>query len=295
MPGTAGRMKSDRHDLRSVQPSASTTVVGVIGHPIAHSLSPLLHNTAFGALGIDWVSVGFPVAEGQAEVALAGARALGVRGLSVTMPHKEAAAAIAEETTAIAARLGAVNCLDSVDGRWIGDSTDGAGLVAALAHAPGVDPVGLRCLVVGAGGAARAVVAALADAGAAEVVVVNRTQRRAHVAASLAGPIGRVGTGEDARECDLVVNATPMGMADVEGHPEGWPVDPSLLGPDQVAVDLVYHPATTPWLAAAADQGATTVNGLGMLVHQAALQIERWTGMAAPVEDMWAAVADRPL
>ena len=145
--------------------------------------------------------------------------------------------------------------------------------------------------MIGAGGAARAVVAALGDAGAGEVVVVNRTATRAGAAALLAGSAGRVGTAEEATGCDLVVNATPVGMEDVEGGPAGWPVDPGLLRPGQVVVDLVYHPPLTPWLAAAADRGATTANGLGMLVHQAALQIERWTGLEAPVDAMWAAVA----
>ena len=145
--------------------------------------------------------------------------------------------------------------------------------------------------MVGAGGAARAVIAALGDAGAAEVVVVNRTPERGAVAAGLAGRVGRTGTADDAPACDLVVNATPAGMADVANGPTAWPVDPDRLGPGQLVVDLVYHPAVTPWLAAAADRGARTANGLGMLVHQAALQIERWTGAGAPVEAMWASVS----
>ena len=133
-------------------------------------------------------------------------------------------------------------------------------------------------------------IAALGDAGAAEVVVVNRTAARAEVAAGLAGPAGRTGSVDDAPGCDLVVNATPAGMGGVAEGPATWPVDPDRLGPGQLVVDLVYHPAVTPWLAAAADRGARTANGLGMLVHQAALQIERWTGRTAPVEAMWASV-----
>jgi len=271
--------------------SAATTVVGVMGFPVAHSLSPLLHNTAFGALGLDWVSLGFAVPPGRAAAALAGARDLGIRGLSVTMPHKEDAAAAVGVRTASADRLGAVNCVADDHGRWLGDNTDGAGLVAALARGGRFDPAGRSCLVVGAGGAARAVVAALGDAGASEVVVVNRTAARAEAAAVLAGPVGRVGTASDAPDAELVVNATPAGMADVAGGPDGWPVEPSLLQPGQVVVDLVYHPPSTRWLEAAAERGATTMNGLGMLVHQAALQLERWTGHAAPVDAMWDAVS----
>lgn len=272
--------------------SAATHVVGVMGFPVAHSLSPLLHNTAFAELGVDWVSVGFPVRPGRAVAALDGARALGLCGLSVTMPHKEDATGAMATLTPVAERLGAVNCVvDSPDG-WSGDNTDGAGLLAALARGGRFAPAGRRCLVIGAGGAARAVVAALGDAGAAEVLVVNRTAARAVAAAALAGPAGRVATAAEATSCDLVVNATPSGMGDVEGGPSAWPVDPGLLGPGQMVVDLVYHPLVTPWLAAAADRGATTANGLGMLVHQAALQIEQWTGQLAPVDAMWAAVID---
>ena len=272
--------------------SASTCVVGVMGYPVAHSLSPLLHNTAFAHLGLDWVSVAFAVRPGRAAAALDGARELDIRGLSVTMPHKEDVAAAVAVRTPEAERLGAVNCVADDRGAWLGDNTDGAGLVAALARGGRFVPRGRRCVVVGAGGAARAVVAALADAGATEVVVVNRTPGRALAAAALAGPAGRVGTADDARAADLVVNATPAGMDDVEGAAV-WPVPPDLLGPGQVVVDLVYHPPVTPWLAAVGERGATTMNGLGMLVHQAALQIERWTGREAPVDAMWSAV-DEP-
>jgi shikimate dehydrogenase len=271
--------------------SAATQVVGVIGHPVAHSMSPLLHNTAFHELGLDWVSVGFPVSPDRTALALAGALTLSVRGLSVTMPHKEAAAAVVDDLAAEAARLGAVNCVVAVDGGWRGENTDGAGFLAALARDDRFTPSGARCLVVGAGGAARAVIAALGDAGAAEVVVVNRTAERARTAAVLAGAVGRVGAAEEATGCDLVVNATPAGMGDIVSRSAGWPVEPGLLRSGQVVVDLVYHPPLTPWLAAAAEQGAITRNGLGMLVHQAALQIGHWTGQVAPVEAMWQAVA----
>ncbi len=288
--------------------SGATTVVGVIGDPVAHSLSPVLHNTAFQEMGIDWVSVGFPVPSGQAGDAMVGAAALGIRGLSVTMPHKDAVAALVVQRTAVADRLGAVNCLIRADGQWRGDNTDGAGFVASLRRGGRFDPDGRCCLVVGAGGAARAVVAALAGSGAAEVVVVNRTPERAARAAALAGRVGRVGVAEDARGCDLVVNATPLGMDGARssdggarssdggaqaGRPTLWPIDPPLLGRGQVVVDLVYHPAVTPWMAAAQARGAVVANGVGMLVHQAALQLTAWTGHEAPVEAMWA-VTGRP-
>jgi shikimate dehydrogenase len=272
--------------------SAATAVVGVIGDPVAHSLSPLLHNTAFAELGLDWVSVGFRVAAGHAGEAMTGAEALGIRGLSVTMPHKDAVAALVERRSALAERLGAVNCVVLGAGPSWGDSTDGPGLVAALRRGDHFDPDGRRCLVVGAGGAARAVIVGLADAGAGEVVVVNRSADRGARAAALGGPVGRVGEPGDATRCDLVVNATPLGMgANREAERPEWPIDPALLVKGQCVVDLVYDPPVSPWLAAARRRGADTSNGLGMLVHQAALQVGLWTGQDPPVEAMWRAVS----
>jgi shikimate dehydrogenase len=272
--------------------SAATAVVGVIGDPVDHSLSPRLHNAAFAAMGLDWVSVGFAVAAGRTAEALRGASALGIRGLSVTMPHKELVAPLADRLGPEAARLNAVNCVAFDGGLAVGENTDGAGLVAALRRGGHFDPTGRRCLVVGAGGAGRAAVAGLADAGAAEVVVVNRSRPRAEAAAALAGPAGRVGSADDAASCELVVNATPLGMNGAGAGAADLPVDPRFLHAGQWVVDLVYYPRHTPWLEAAESAGATVRNGVGMLVHQAALQISRWTGMEVPVEVMWQVVAD---
>jgi len=262
----------------------------VIGDPITHSLSPLLHNTAFAELGLDWASTGFWVPAGGAAGALEGARSLGLAGLSVTMPHKDAVAALVDERTEVAARLDAVNCVIRRGDRLIGDNTDGEGLVASLRRGAQFDPAGRRCLVIGAGGAARAVVLALADAGAAEVVVVNRSAERAARAAALAGAVGRVGGAEDAGAADLVVQATPAGMAGGPAPDVPPAVDPSSIRAGQVAADLVYHPTDTAWLQAARRAGATTVSGVGMLVHQAAAQLLAWTGEDPPVRTMWTAV-----
>ncbi len=267
-------------------PTAATALVGVMGDPIAHSLSPLLHNTAFRALGIDWASVAFRVGAGAGSAAVAGIAALGLRGISVTMPLKAEVAAAVDELTPVAARLGAVNCVIVREGRTVGDSTDGDGFVAACAADAGFDPAGRRCAVIGAGGAARAVVDALGRVGAAEVVVVGRTPARAAAAAALAGPAGRVGAMSDVARAELVVQATPVGMGTAAG---ALPVDPALLGPGQLVVDLVYHPLRTALLQAAAARGAATATGVGMLVHQAALALERWTGLPAPVAAMWRA------
>jgi shikimate dehydrogenase len=210
------------------------------------------------------------------------------------MPHKADVAALVDELTVEAQRLGAVNCVTNRDGHLVGANTDGGGFICSLARGVGFDPSGRHCLVVGAGGAARAVILALAQAGAAEVAVVNRTAARATEAASLAGDAGRVfGPGDIAAavgRADLVVNATPLGMVGSDGASESVLVDPALLHSGQVAADLVYVPRPTAWLAAAASAGAVTVDGLGMLVHQAALALELWTERSVPVEAMWAAV-----
>lgn len=265
-------------------PLATTRVAAVIGDPIEHSLSPVVHNAAFEAMGIDWVFVAFRVAGGCTGDALQAMRALGLSGLSVTTPHKEAAAGLVDELSERARRLASVNTVVvGDDGRLYGDSTDGQGFLDALERSCGFDPTGARCLVVGAGGAARAVVLALAEAGAEEVVVVNRSADRAHQAASLAGSRGRVGGPDDVEGADLVVQATTVGMG---GDGGDYPVDPSAMGPGQVAADLVYHPVETRFLAAAASQGATVVDGVGMLVCQAARALELWTGMEAPLEVM---------
>jgi shikimate dehydrogenase len=212
----------------------------------------------------------------------------------VTMPHKGDVAALVDDRSDVARRLGAVNCVMNRDGTLFGDNTDGVGFLASLARAANFDPSGKRCLIIGAGGAARAVTLALADAGAASVVVVNRTATKALDVAALAGPVGRVGdlggsATALAENAELIVNATPMGMTGTGTMGDGWLISPTLLQAGQVAADLVYAPRPTPWLAAAADAGATAVDGLGMLVHQAAAQLELWTGLAPPVDVMWQA------
>lgn len=286
LPGTAAARRSP------AWPSARSTVVGVIGDPVRHSLSPLLHNAAFDAMGLDWVSVAFEVGAGDAVPALRGAVALGLAGLSVTTPHKEDAAGVVDERTPLASTLGSVNCVTVRAGRLVGDSTDGPGFVAAVRRGSRFDPSGRRCLVIGAGGAARAVVLSLAEAGAAEVAVLNRGQPGAATAAALAGAVGRVAHPPELAGADLVVHATPVGLGDPAAlHPL---VDPGLFRPGQTVVDLVYHPARTALLEAAAAAGASVANGVGMLVHQAALALERWTGREVPVEAMWAALPPQP-
>jgi shikimate dehydrogenase len=268
-----------------VDPSGETRLAGVIGWPVRHSRSPAIHNAAYRALGLDWRYVAFPVPPGAVPAALAGVRALGIEGLSVTMPHKGAAAAAVDRLSADAAALGAVNSVHRDGDLLVGDNTDGGGFVDSLL-AEGVDPAGRRCVVLGAGGAARAVIRALARAGADEVVVINRDARRAAIAAALAGPQGRVGDASALEDADLLVQATPVGM----GDDAALAIDPAPLPAHAVVADLVYHPRRTPLLGAAEDRGLRTVGGIGMLVHQAARQLEAWTGQRPPIDAMAAAV-----
>jgi shikimate dehydrogenase len=276
---------------RGEWPSARSVVVGVMGDPVRHSRSPTLHNAAFAALGLDWVSVAFEVRAGDVTAALQGLRALGLRGVSVTMPLKEAVAQAVDRLSPETARLGAANCVVVEPDGLVGENTDGEGFLASLRRGARFEPAGRRCVVIGAGGAARALALALGTAGAAEVVIVGRNPERAAEAASLAGEVGRAGQATDARGADLVVNATPAGMEGTASLTELPPVDPALLGPGQLVVDLVYAPRPTRWLELAARRGATTLDGLGMLVHQAARQIELWTGRRAPLTAMWRALA----
>jgi shikimate dehydrogenase len=212
------------------------------------------------------------------------------------MPLKSVMAGLVDDLTPTARRLGAVNSIRLTDGIAMGDSTDGAGLLDALRAEIGFEPCGRRFVVLGAGGAARAVVVALSDAGAADIAVVNRDADRARVAAALAGDAARVGVAADIADGDVVINATSVGMAGTEAA-GAMPIDPAALRPGMLVVDLVYHPLRTPLLEAAEASGADTVGGVGMLVHQAARQFTWWTGLDAPLAAMQsaaeAAIGDR--
>lgn len=267
--------------------TGATRVAGVIGDPVSHSLSPILHNAAFAALGLDWVSVPFPVAASNGAQAPAAMRTLGLAGLSVTTPHKDAVASAADEVSDSVAALGAANCLvPLVDGRIRAENTDGDGFLGGLQADAGVTVQQLTVAVLGAGGAARAIVRACALAGAAKVLVINRTPERAAVAARLASPVGAVAQPAEIAEADIVVNATNLGM----GPNRGLPCDPALLRRGQIVVDIVYNPLETDWLAAARAAKIESFNGLAMLVHQAAVAVSHWTAQPAPVEAMTSAL-----
>ncbi len=278
---------ADRPPIRFA-PSGATRVAGVIGAPVRHSRSPALVNAAFAAAGLDWTYVAFEVADGRGAAAVDAMRTLGLGGLSVTMPHKAAVIPALDRLSGAAALLGAVNCVAWEGTDLVGHNTDGAGLVRSLLVDEQIEVAGLRCGVLGAGGAARSVIVALAEAGAADVAVVNRTAERADAAASLATIARRTGPDELA-EAELIVNATSIGMGAAPDDIGPVPGDGSWLRSGQAVVDLVYLPRRTPLLAAAAAAGARPIGGIGMLVHQAALAIERWTGITPDLPAMRAA------
>lgn len=264
--------------------SGATRVGAVIGDPVAHSLSPIIHNAAFAATGFDGVFVALPVRPAELGAAIAGVRALDLLGLSVTMPHKAVVISHLDAVRPEAAALDAVNCVVRDGDRLVGTNTDGAGFVDALTAAS-VDLGRSRVLVLGAGGAARAVIRALADVGVTDIGVANRTTDKAEAAVLLGGRGARVVEAGDAPDYDVVVNATSVGMG-VTAEDGVLPLPADRLRDGQVVVDLVYDPVDTGLLLAARSAGARTVDGVGMLVHQAAHAFTLWTGLAAPVAVM---------
>ncbi|HKH26209.1 MAG TPA: shikimate dehydrogenase [Acidimicrobiia bacterium] len=267
--------------------TGATRVVGVIGDPVGHSRSPAMHNAAFDALGLDWVYVAFPVPRGAGGAAVRAAPTLGLAGLNVTMPHKADAAAACDDLAPEAVALGAVNTVVDAGGTLVGHSTDGDGFLRALDD-DGVTVAEERVLVLGAGGAARAITHALGRVGA-HVTVAARRRDPGRSAAALAPDGVAVGLDEIVVDrFDVIVNATPLGM-----HGEPAPLDTAQLQPDQFVFDTVY-PADTPLLLEARARGLRTAGGLGMLVHQGALSFSLWTGVTPPLDVMRAAASARP-
>lgn len=261
-------------------------LAALIGSPVSHSLSPVIHQAGFDGAGVDWSYAAFDVAPGDGAAAVVAMRVLGLAGMSVTMPHKHEVIAALDRLDPAAAALQSVNTISWSGDALVGSSTDGAGFVASLADAD-VALDGASVAVIGAGGAARSVVDALGRAGVSRIVVVNRTRDRAERAAALAG-VATVGGREEITGVDIVVNATNVGMGvpPASASADDLPCPVELLHPGQVVADLVYHPLATAWLVAASAIGCRTVDGLGMLIHQAALQQETWIGLAPDVAVM---------
>ncbi|MEA2461793.1 MAG: shikimate dehydrogenase [Actinomycetota bacterium] len=261
-------------------------LLGVLGWPLTYTLSPELHTAAFRAANLDWVYLAWPVPPEALGDAIAGLRALGAIGVNLTMPHKSTVLELLDDLGGDAEAVGAVNTLQFTGGRVIGHNTDIEGFSRFLSGDAGFDADGRRALVVGAGGAARAVVRALDQLGASEVTVAARDIARAEEVASLSEG-GRPLAWSDAPaavpEVDVIVNATPLGTGDEDALPG------ASFGPDQTVVDLIYSPASTPLIEHARAAGAAAWGGLGMLIHQAGAAFRIWTGQPPPLETMSAA------
>jgi shikimate dehydrogenase len=265
---------------------ATTRLAGVIGWPVSHSRSPQMHNAAYEALGLDWAYVALPVAPPRLADALDGLVALGFAGANVTIPHKQAVAALCQALSPEAERAGSVNTITvRDDGSLRGETTDGSGMLDAIGQLPDGP-----ALVLGGGGAARAAVAALIDAGL-DVLI---SARRGDTAAGLAEQLGgRVESWPPRAQASLIVNATPVGQS---GDATELPLDEALLDRAEVVCDLAYRGdgAETGLIGAARRRGLRTADGLDVLVAQGARSFLIFTGLEAPIDVMRAAVRDIP-
>jgi len=271
--------------------SGKTRVCAVIGDPVEHSLSPAMHNAAFQKLGLNIVYVAFKVTKNELKYAISGARSLGFLGLNVTMPHKNAVISYLDEVDSTAEAIGAVNTIRNNQGKLAGYNTDGKGAMIALQES-GVDPEEKKMLLLGAGGAAKAI-AFQAVQEVEELVILNRTPEKAEQLAELlfkkfgskvkGGALSVNVLKKEMKTADILVNATSVGM-----HPDVnmSPVPSDLLRRDLCVMDIVYNPLETKLVKDAKAVGAKVVLGLDMLLYQGAVSFEIWTNCPAPVDVM---------
>jgi 3-dehydroquinate dehydratase/shikimate dehydrogenase len=259
-------------DYRFRRLTPSTDLYGVVGRPVAHSVSPAMHNAAFAATGCDAVYLPLPAASADDFVTFA--RAMGLKGASVTIPYKVTLGARVDEMDAIGRRIGAINTISVREGRWLGANTDATAFLEPLAHRVPLE--GMRTAVVGAGGAARAVAIALASSGSRVRVHARDPQRAEQVARPISAEVG--GWPPEPGSWDLLVNCTPVGMYP---HVDETPVPGThLTGP--YVYDLIYNPTTTRLMREARLAGCHAIGGLDMLVAQAHEQFQSWTGTRPP-------------
>ncbi|MGQ9557703.1 MAG: shikimate dehydrogenase [Desulfurispora sp.] len=278
-----------------------TRVTGLFGYPVKHTLSPAMHNAAFDQAGLNWVYVAWPVKPEALAGALSAVRALDMPGVNLTIPHKEAAAAYLDELDGLARLTGAVNTVVNREGRLVGYNTDAPGFTLFLQRDLNFPPAGRRAILLGTGGAARAVAAGLLQEGLDFLWLSGRSREKSHqLENELAYHFpGRTATlpwydaGDRAagaawatalRSAGLVVQTTPLGMSPCIDALPPFPFE--LLTPGHLVVDIVYNPPRTLFLQKAAARGARVENGLGMLLYQGALAWELWTGRTAPVPAM---------
>ena len=275
-----------------------TRVVGVIGDPIEHSRSPQMHNAAFAKAGLDYVYVPFHVRSDGLAQAIAGFKALNVVGINVTLPHKQAVIPYLTSISREAELIGAVNTLTFLEDGIHGDNTDAPGVLRALEENGALSiPVGEDVVVLGAGGAARAVVVAFALAGVASITIANRTTEKAiALAAEMQRktnvPMHGMGLTDTrvpaaVRQSALLVNTATASM----DLTQPLLISVDWLQPDAIVYDIVYTPPVTPLMAAAAERGCQTLGGIGMLIHQGAIAFEKWTGVAPCTQTMQQALS----
>lgn len=262
---------------------------GIIGHPVAHSLSPVFQEAAFRQAGLNARYELWDTPLGALPVRVESLRAADVLGANVTIPHKEAVVPLVDELGGQSRYIGAVNTIVNRNGRLVGFNTDGPGFVAALRDEAAFEVAGRSILLLGAGGAARGIAFALADARAAAIGITNRTVDRAErlvaAVAAAGGQATVIRPGDPLHRFECVVNCTSIGM-NGGPDPSGLPIELDALNPGALAVDIVYVPEVTPFLAAARDRGMRTLGGLPMLIYQGALAFELWTGIPAPLDAM---------
>ncbi|MDO3409084.1 shikimate dehydrogenase [Saccharibacillus sp. CPCC 101409] len=267
--------------------------LGVIGDPIAHSKSPVMHAAALRARDMAGEYIALHVTPDRLEETIGAVRRQGYRGINVTIPHKENVMAYLDELSDEARRIGAVNTIVNDGGRLIGRNTDGIGYVRSLKEEAAARLEGRRIVVIGAGGAARGIVHALAAEGPDRITLLNRTTQRAEALAREWSDLADIRalaserTAEALADADIVINTTSVGM---HPHTEELPLDPALLRGTEIVSDLIYNPLETRLLKQAREAGCVTHGGLGMFVYQGAYAFEYWTGAPAPIEEMRAAV-----
>jgi shikimate dehydrogenase len=274
-----------------------TKRLGIIGYPIGHSISPIFQQAALDALGIDATYEKWEVTPEGVGDFVNGLRAPDSWGINITLPHKQAVIPLLDEVDEWATAAGAVNTIVNHDGRLTGHNTDGPGFLRALLVETGYDPKGTRALILGAGGAARGILLALARGGVDSLVIANRTMERAETLAKLAVengvkseaiPIAGNVLIKAAASADLIVNCTSVGMSHGPDE-QGTPLTAAQIPASAIVNDVVYTPLETPLLREAAAAGATALGGLHMLVYQGVLSFQMWTGQEAPADVMLAA------
>ncbi len=259
--------------------TAKTKVIGLIGYPVEHSFSPLMHNNAFEALGLDYCYVTFPVEPARLEEAIKGIRALGIAGINVTIPHKEAVIKFLDRIDDEAKEIGAVNTVVNKEGLLIGYNTDGRGFMASL-NENCYSPKGKRIFILGAGGASRAVAYYLSMEASELLIYDIDRQKTLNLIKSLKGKIRMAEDISEVKTADIIINATPLGLKSDDPSP----MNIELLHKDQIVCDLIYK--ETRLLKEASRKGCQTLDGLGMLLWQGVFAFELWTGKKPPIEVM---------